>query len=216
MNLRKQISQRLKLAMEQSSNLRTQSDLEKKSGVAQATIGRILRCETDARVDTIHSLARALKKDASYFLDEKSNENVAPLPTRKVRQEAPLISWVRAGEWTGAEDPFDIGEGETWLEVPESTGPRSFWLRVVGDSMTNPAGVSVPEGSLILVDPDVSADNGRLVVAKLVNSNEVTFKKLIKDGGRTYLRPLNPDYPLIHVTEDCHVVGVVVQATQRL
>jgi SOS-response transcriptional repressor LexA len=216
MTLRKLISERLKTAMDQSGTIRTQSELEKKSGVAQATIGRILRCETDARVDTIHALAQALKKPSAYFLDEKGNENVAPTPKRAARQEAPLISWVKAGEWTCAEDPFLPGEGESWLEVPDSTGPHSFWLRVVGDSMTSPTGLSVPEGSLILVDPDVPADNGRLVVAKLTDSNEVTFKKLIKDGGKTYLRPLNPDYPLIHVTENCSIVGVVVQATQKL
>lgn len=214
MKLRNQIASRLKTLMESNSSLSTQSKLEKKSGVAQATIGRILRSETDTRVDTLLSIAEAFGKPLSYFLEVTGNVDKAPdfSPVRK----APLISWIQAGSWHEACDPLQPGDGEYWYDVPAGTSESAFWLRVVGDSMTSPAGLSVPEGSFILVEPGLSPDNGRLVVAKLTDTNEVTFKKLIIDGGRKFLKPLNPAYPMLEINSNCHIVGVVTESKQRL
>lgn len=214
MKLRNQIASRLKTLMDNTPSLSTQSKLEKKSGVAQATIGRILRSETDTRVDTLLAIAEAFGKPLSYFLEVTGNVDKAPdfSPARK----APLISWIQAGSWHEASDPLQPGDGEDWYDVPAGTSESAFWLRVVGDSMTSPAGLSVPEGSFILVEPGLSPDNGRLVVAKLTDTNEVTFKKLIIDGGRKFLKPLNPAYPMLEINSNCHIVGVVTESKQRL
>jgi SOS-response transcriptional repressor LexA len=55
-----------------------------------------------------------------------------------------------------------------------------------------------------------------LVIAKLASSNEATFKKLIEDGGRKFLRPLNPAYPTEMYAVDCRIIGVVVRALIKL
>lgn len=142
--------------------------------------------------------------------------NVELATNYRQRRMAPVISWVEAGNWSEATDPLAMGEGESWEEVPVNTGGSAFWLRVIGDSMTAQAGVSVPEGSLILVDPEVPADSGRLVIAKLTDSDEVTFKRLVIDGGQKYLKPLNPAYPVIAINSNCRIVGVVTEAKQKL
>ncbi|MNN95586.1 LexA repressor [compost metagenome] len=82
--------------------------------------------------------------------------------------------------------------------------------------MTSPVGTSIPEGMMILVDTEADAHSGKLVVAKLANSNEATFKKLVDDGGKRFLKPLNPAYPLSVCAEDCRIVGVVVRAMMKL
>ena len=69
---------------------------------------------------------------------------------------------------------------------------------------------------MILVDTDADASSGKLVVAKLTDSNEATFKKLIEDAGRRFLKPLNPDYPMLQVNGNCKIIGVVVRAMLRL
>jgi SOS-response transcriptional repressor LexA len=58
-----------------------------------------------------------------------------------------------------------------------------------GDSMAL-AGLSIPEGMVILVDPEVEPRNGKLVVAKLEQDNEATFKKFVIDSGRRFLNLL--------------------------
>ncbi|MCY1448586.1 LexA repressor [compost metagenome] len=69
---------------------------------------------------------------------------------------------------------------------------------------------------MILVDTEADACSGKLVVAKLTDSNEATFKKLIEDAGRRFLKPLNPDYPMIQINGNCKIIGVVVRAMMKL
>jgi SOS-response transcriptional repressor LexA len=91
----------------------------------------------------------------------------------------------------------------------------AFWLRVVGDAMTAPSGVSIAEGMMILVDPAIVPTPGKLVIAQWPDSAEATFRKLIEEGGQRYLVPLNPTYPKALYTDACRILGVVVQATAR-
>ena len=146
----------------------------------------------------------------------KADGNVEVAANYRSRRRAPVISRVQAGAWEECTDPLPPGVGDSWEDVPDTASANCFWLRVVGDSMTSTAGVSVPEGCMILVDPEVSADNGKLIVAKLIDSDEATFKRLIIDGGRKYLKALNPAYPVIEINSNCRIVGVVIEARQRL
>ncbi|MNE50140.1 hypothetical protein D3C80_1447000 [compost metagenome] len=53
------------------------------------------------------------------------------------------------------------------------------------------------------------------MIAQWSGSAEATFRKLIEEGGQRYLVPLNPTYPKALMTDDCHIIGVVVQATAK-
>jgi SOS-response transcriptional repressor LexA len=91
----------------------------------------------------------------------------------------------------------------------------AFWLEVVGDAMTAPSGISIAEGMMILVDPAIVPEPGKLVIAQWAGSVEAIFRKLIEEGGQRYLVPLNPTYPKALFTEECRILGVVVQATAK-
>jgi SOS-response transcriptional repressor LexA len=86
---------------------------------------------------------------------------------------------------------------------------------VVGDAMTAPTGVSIAADMLILVDPAIVPEPGKLVIAQWPGSTEAVFRKLIEEGGQRYLVPLNPTYPKALFTEECRIIGVVVQATAK-
>jgi SOS-response transcriptional repressor LexA len=68
------------------------------------------------------------------------------------------------------------------------------------------------DGDLIFVDPLVSAQSCRYVVVRLEHPQEATFKQLIVEGGRRYLKALNPDWPnrIIEMDSDATICGVVV------
>ena len=214
MKLRNQIAARLRQAMDSHPRLNRQDPLSKASGVGQTTIGRILRSDVDVRSETLNRIANALGVDVNYFWGS-SFGNVARGPDRRELGKAPVISWIQAGEWHEAQDLYHLGDVEEWEDVPPTAGDNVFWLRVIGDSMTAPTGTSIPEGSLILVDPAIDPSPGRLVVAKLTETDEVTFKRLVSDGGRNYLKPLNPAYPAIPIDSECSVVGVVTESKQK-
>lgn len=144
---------------------------------------------------------------------EESNVSIAAQPAQSFRY--PVISWVSAGSWAEAVEPYPAGVSDRYeFSEYNSKGP-AFWLEVKGDSMTAPTGQSITEGTLILVDTEAEVAPGKLVVAKLPDSNEATFKKLVNDGGKLYLKPLNPSWRIEPFTEDCRIVGVVVQALQK-
>jgi SOS-response transcriptional repressor LexA len=61
--------------------------------------------------------------------------------------------------------------------------------------MSNPsASPSYSDGDVIFVDPDVAIVHGDRVVANYNNGQEVVFRQFMQDGGRKYLKALNPDW----------------------
>jgi SOS-response transcriptional repressor LexA len=137
------------------------------------------------------------------------NYDAGITPGPDIRGEAPLISWVRAGEFDEATDNFHVGDAEDWFPMPKRAGPHTYCLRVEGDSMTAPYGKTYPAGCVIFVDPDLRAPaNGARVIAKLEGSAEVTFKVFVQEAGRIFLRPLNPQYPPIY--DAFKVIGTVI------
>lgn len=141
---------------------------------------------------------------------ERLDNNVEPGPESKGL--IPLISWVQAGAWSEAVDLYAVGDAEDWLPCPANHGPRCFALRVRGESMFDPHGRrSFREGDIVFVDPERQAENGSLVIAKLTDSQEATFKQLVIEDEKRYLKALNPSWPerMMPINGSCQIVGVV-------
>lgn len=191
----------------------SQMALGKAVGVSNVAISQWERDETAPRGDALLSLAAALGCTPDYLIHGgEMDQNVSFRATNRQRGEYPVISWVSAGQWSEAIEAYPSPVADRWYGTTVHCSGGSFWLDVRGDSMTAPAGLSIPEGTAILVDPDGVPENGKLVVARLVSQNEATFKKLVIDSGRRYLKPLNPQYPMIEMDEDFQIIGVVVDA----
>lgn len=135
-------------------------------------------------------------------------------------RRVPLISWVEAGLLNDISDPFHPGEADEWVIASESRpSDGSFALRVTGASMTNPdpeGTYSFPEGTVLLVDPNRSVDPGDFVIAKDIETQQATFKRLAFDGGRWYLRPLNPNFKTVEIDDPkLRVIGRVIEFQRR-
>lgn len=141
---------------------------------------------------------------------DSGHGNVSYSGEHKRAKGFPLISWVSAGQWLEAVEPYKLEEIDEWPETTAHASENAFWLTVRGDSMTSPVGFTVPEGMIILVDPSKEAKSGKLVVAKLINDNEATFKMYVEDAGRRFLKPLNPQYPMTEINGNCQIIGTVI------
>lgn len=142
--------------------------------------------------------------------DKIGNNNTEPGPDTKGK--IPLISWVQAGAWESIVDNFAPGDAEQWLESPVKVSTSSYYLRVRGESMFDPADHrSFREGELVLVDPNAQAENKSLVIVRLDDEAEATFKQLILEGGKKYLKALNPNWPnrIFEVNGNATICGVV-------
>jgi len=125
----------------------------------------------------------------------------------------PLISFVQAGGWAEIVDNLQPGDAEEWIPKVSGVGPRSFALRVSGTSMAP----DYQPGDIIVVDPDRQYNNGSLVVARLNGDNEATFKRIVIDGGKTFLEPINQRYQPLDITgRDVTICGVVRQMVRNV
>lgn len=161
-------------------------------------------------------LARHMEKCFSLpigWLDqEHQNTNITPtqdvIDTKQEIRMVPVISWVQAGAWTeiGFSEE-DVSSLESY-PCPVPCGPLTYILRVIGDSMAT----EYNPGDMIFVDPEISPIHGDDVVALLLESGETTFKRLIEDGGRKYLKALNPSWPeqYLKINGNCSIIGTVV------
>jgi repressor LexA len=92
--------------------------------------------------------------------------------------------------------------------------PRpDFLLRVEGHSMI---GAGIEHGDLIAVHRTPVADPGRIVVARL--DDEITVKRLQRDGDSWQLLSANPDFAPIRIDAqrtDFAIEGLYVGAIKR-
>lgn len=201
----------------------------KSFGVDKTTqaISKWLNGEAMAEADSIAALCTWLKvrrewleygvlpkdhKDKSNVrrLVDGDGSNVSEIISQRFGK-VPLISWVQAGAWCEAISNFESHDADTWLSCPVPISNHGYALKVLGDSMTNPGpGRSYPTGCIIFVDPEAEAKTGDRVIARVPRTNEATFKVLVEDAGRQFLRPINPQYPIIDITEETHICGKVV------
>ncbi|MDH0042367.1 LexA family protein [Pseudomonas juntendi] len=199
-------------------------ELARRSGVPQPTIHRILSgTSASPRQENVERIAKALGVTTEWLWKGEGG-NQPPLgPTTnvelgpKVRGFVPLISWVQAGAWCEMQEPLELEDAEAWLPCAVSHSSATFALRVRGLSMFNPhERRSFREGDIIFVDPARDYENGSLVIVKLANSKEATFKQLVAEGERHFLKPLNPSWPdpIIELPSDATICGVVVSKVE--
>jgi repressor LexA len=103
----------------------------------------------------------------------------------------PLVGRVAAGSPIMSEGNIEAN----YAVDPALFRPRAdFLLRVVGMSMRD---AGIVDGDLLAVHRTQSADDGRIVVARL--EDEITVKRLQHRRGRLQLLPENPDFEPIEV-----------------
>lgn len=211
------LADRLKIARAHAGL--SQAGLAAKAGVKQPVISQ-LETGKSAGSSFVVSIAKACGIRAEWLADGRggmlpetsgfdANVEAALAPAKFY--EYPEISWVQAGAATeisviGNIANFENHPSDAWA------GQDGFWLKVKGPSMTAQAGISFSDGMLILIAPGFDIESGQYVVAKMLESNEATFKQLFKDSGKTYLRPLNPAFGTIEINDDWQIVGRVVDA----
>ncbi|NAW61083.1 helix-turn-helix domain-containing protein [Vibrio sp. V31_P5A7T61] len=219
MNKKQEVGLRLKRFREAQGI--SQKTLAEKCGWGASRIGNYEAGVRSVNLDDAEIIASVLNiKPYQILFDSSEIDSLSNLTQidiqPKFQNTFPLLSSVQAGQWTEACEAYSLDEIDEWYEATVKTSKRSFWLRVQGDSMTSLTGVSIPEGTLVLVDTEKEHSNGSLVVAKLTDVNEATFKKFVTDGGQDYLKPLNKDYKTVPINGNCKIIGVVVEARLRL
>ena len=122
--------------------------------------------------------------------------------------EMPLMGRIAAGRGLEAIATSD----EAYSLAAELLGSRSgrprYLLRVVGQSMI---GAHIDDGDLLVVEENEDPPDGEVVVALLRGGEEVTVKRLFREGEQLRLKPENGEHEdLLVPAEQVSVQGRVV------
>jgi SOS-response transcriptional repressor LexA len=189
---------------------KTQGALGKIAGVSDVTVGYWEKDLNKPSRDPLKALSVFFNVSENYILygDDTVVETLPDYSIKKI----PLISWVQAGTWSDVGQAATLDDVQEWVTVDDNISKSAFALRIKGDSMERKnGGKSIPDGSVIIVEPefDPVLMNGRVAVAVLEGSNEATVKEFRVDGPNRYLVPWNDRYEIIKVNGNCRLVGYV-------
>lgn len=164
--------------------------------------------------DLAQRLEKAMKKPHGWM--DKPNtheEDSGPLPTNgKLTGNSvdlyPLIPWKLVDRWKDVALQQDTRASFDCMPCPIGCSPTTFVLQVQGASMEP----RFQEGDLIFVDPAVPVQSGQYVILQLNKTSGITFRQLILEGEKQYLKALNPDWPnrIVEAEPETVICGTVV------
>lgn len=200
----------------------TQQALADHCGVSRAAVAQWELGTTRPSLDHLGMVANALGVWVSWITGEGeySGQEKEAVPYRPRGKTIPIIDFVQAGGWNSVADPYPPGLGMDSLFTEQAVGANSFGLAIKGNSMAP----EFQENDKIVVDPDIAPQPGDLVVAKLEDEEEATFKKFrprgVDGAGRPVidLVPLNDDWPTLHVDADHpgRIIGTIIEHRRYL
>lgn len=160
---------------------------------------------------TVHKHLKKLE-EAGYVQREGSVRQARGLKVTAKGWEAvsstPLLGRIAAGRGLEAVPLEDEAFSLPAELLASGTGRERYALRVVGQSMT---GAGIEDGDLIVVEEDENPPDGAVVVALLRGGEEVTVKRLFREGTYLRLKPENGEHEdLLVAAEEAILQGRVV------
>tara|TARA_R100001230_G_scaffold3259_1_gene1001 strand:+ start:333 stop:1073 length:741 start_codon:yes stop_codon:yes gene_type:complete len=187
---------------------------------SQGSVSQYITGRMPLNIEALLKLANAL-----HFQPAEVSERLAPLlPKNQVKETRqtyhsgenvtpdtdagrmlPVIGEVQAGAFCEAVDNFHPGDSDEWIHSGGPVSSRAFVLRVDGTSMVP----DVYPGDRVVIDPDIEAQPGDIVLAKRTSDQTVTLKRLRREGGSFYLEASNPAFPdrIIRLSEEWTICG---------
>ncbi|MFA3778629.1 LexA family protein [Yersinia sp. 1652 StPb PI] len=190
----------------------TQKDIAEYVGISASAVTQWESDATGLSSDSLLKLSSLLECAPEWLLSGKGDLDPSLKVMASKSKLVPVISWVQAGAWTEALST--AGSRSEWIETTAKISDSAFALRVKGDSMTASGSLSIPDGSIVIVDPEygfIEDVNEKIVIAQTNGNHEATIKKFVIDGPNKYLMPLNPQFKPIEVDDTCKLIGVVKQ-----
>ncbi len=104
----------------------------------------------------------------------------------------PVVGRIAAGVPIEVPEESTAGEFAETVPMPTSMLPHTtdglYALRVQGHSMVD---ALINDGDIVVLKPQLTADNGETVAVWLKDERETTLKKFYREGSRVRLQPAN-------------------------
>jgi len=179
--------------------------IELKSKSTTPTLAEIAKQFGYKNRSTVQQHLKAIEKKGFIKRNPKISRGIELTFENNYFIPRPVLGEVAAGNPLAIyPDSIDTVELPTIANVPND----SFLLKVKGDSLKD---AYIFTGDIVIVNPNMSAENGQFVVAVL--DNEAVVKRFQKKEETIELHSENPEYePIIieNTHSDFQLVGVVI------
>jgi len=190
------LSSTLKALMAQQNI--TTAKLARATKILQPVLHRLVNNQTDnPRIDTLLPIADYFGISINQLIGE------APL-IQQPQQQIPLLDdWQNINDYLHGKMPQ-----HTLMMVDANLGDHLFALTVKNATMAPQFNI----GSIIIIDPNLTADNSDFVLALTDPDDLPTFRQLLFDDNNIVLKPLNNDFKTIFIEAagNYKCLGVIV------
>lgn len=203
-----------------------QIDLSNKTGIDKSLISNYLSGNYKAKQDKLYELAKALNVNEAWLMGfdvsmdrnpilnvNIDNAKLEPLNSQVVK--IPVLGKVPAGipieaiqDIIGYEDiPAD------WVKH----GEKYFALKVYGNSMYP----DYHDNDTIIVKQQPDCNSGQDCIV-MVNGDDATFKRVVKQNNSIILKPLNNEYEPYYfnqneiISKPVKIIGIAVEVRRKL
>lgn len=203
------LAENLKYYME--LNHKDRNDIARDLDIPYTTITSWLKAEFYPRIDKIEMLANYFEIKKSDLVEKKEN-NIVSSPSSAV---VLVYGTIPAG--IPMECIEDILDTE---EIPASMlkgGKQYFGLKVKGNSMFP----TYLNGDTVIFEKVDDCESGQDCVV-MVNGNDGTFKRVLKNKNGIILQPLNSEYePLVFTNEQINnlpvkIIGIAKEIRRKI
>lgn len=182
------------------SNYGTDAAFEDALKIKRKTVDSWKRGNSKSYMKLLLNISSLFGVSTDYLLT--GEEKVIPIGKRK-GVKIPVLGYVRAGIPVEA-----VEEILDYEEIPQEWAAQGdyFALRVRGDSMQP----RMYEGDVVIVQKQSDVESGDLAIV-LVNGEDATVKKVMKNPQGITLVPFNPTYqPMVYSCKDILQLPVTI------
>jgi len=155
-----------------------------------------------------------IQRDPQVFRSIRLVDKEKNTTTRAV----PLLGTIAAGE------PIPVPGSDTWTTIPDETvqfpdellpsREKIYALKVKGTSMID---ALVDDGDIVIMEQISTVDDGNMAAVWLKDQQEVTLKKIYREGRRIRLQPANNDMkPSYQPADNIEIQGRVIGVIRSL
>ena len=178
-------------------------------GSAAPSVGEVARGVGLKSKQTVHHHLLKLEEEG-YIRRLEDRIRTIKLTQRgwEAAGELPLLGRIAAGRGLEAVETGDEAYSLMAELLSSRSGAERYLLRVVGQSMT---GAGIEDGDILLVEEDETPPDGAVIAALLNGGEEVTVKRLYREGGHVRLKPENErEEDILVPPESLRIQGRVV------
>lgn len=183
----------------------TENRVARDLNIPAISIKRLLSGETtDPRVSTLQAIANYFNVNIDQLINVDNAIHYGVIPQARPLF-VPVLDWQSVPEI----GKIDFGGWHDWMPVTvgknEKIGSCAFAIESRPSMCPR-----FQQGTMFIIDPELSATDGDLVLVNLRQNNEVTMRELFIDPPDWQLHPVNQGAQSLEFSKESHeIIGVV-------